>query len=416
MLRRPFSRFLRWFATLTGSYLALAAILTTTVDPWRINAAPWALARLDNSREISQITRVGKAAIANRGIWQAAIFGSSRLESGLDPTHPALPPSRSVNLALSGAWLMENLAVANYTLDRNPQLKTIIFGIDPGDLHSAGDSRSTNHFYQSPFADNNRSLERSINQLIGWRAFTDSLATLKRHFKGRVPKCTPLGQMLHPVDHGNLRAYIESAFIENSANQWALCPQLLRQHKAAALTEFIGRARRAGVQLFIIIPPQHALKQIHPTADRPQTMGWETDLRALIDICTSANAIAAPGPPAQLWSFLTFNPHTTTPMPLPGAACQAMPGWFDLGHADNNLGNQVLDTLLAARHGASAVTSPVGVNLLDGEWNAIRATWIEGHENFCASHPQDVAWWRSLVARAAAKADAKTDAVAQNLR
>ena len=412
MFRRPFSRFLRWFAALMGSYLAIAAILSTTVDPWRINAAPWAIASLDKSREISQVTRVGKAAIANRGIWQAAIFGSSRLESGLDPTHPALPSQRSVNLALSGASLLENLTVASYALDRNPQLKTIIFGIDPGDLHSAGDSRNSNHFYQSPFADNNHSIERGINQLIGWRAFNDSIATLKRHAKGVAPKCSPFGQMLHPVDHGDLRAYIESAFIENFTDQWALRPQVPRQEKADHLTAFIERVRRAGIELFIIIPPQHALKQIHPTAGRPQTMGWETDLRALIDICTKANALAAPGPPVQLWSFLTFNPSTATPMPLPGAARLSMPGWFDLGHADNNLGNQVLDTLLAARPGATTVASPIGVNLLDGDWSAMRAAWIEGHQQYCASHPQDVAWWRSLVARAAAK----PYAVAQNHR
>ena len=409
MLRRPFSRFLRWFAALLGGYLLITAILTTTVDPWRINAAPWALASLDKSREISQTTRVGKAAIANRGIWQAAIFGSSRLESGLDPTHPALPSQRSVNLAMSGAGLLENLAAANYTLDRNPQLKTIIFGIDPGDLHSAGDSRNANHFYQSPFADNNHSLERSINQVIGWRAFTDSIATLKRHRKGTRPKCSPFGQMLQPADHGNLRAFIESAFIENSADQWNLRPQVLRQQKADGLAAFIQRVRQAGIELFIIIPPQHALKQIHPTADRPDLMGWETDLLALAAICTKANATAATGPPVQLWSFLTFNSFTTTPMPVPGAACQYMPGWFDLGHAGNELGNNVLDNLFASKPGGSTAVKPVGVNLLDGDWNAHRAAWIEGHANYCASHPQDVAWWRGLVARAAAKAKAVSE-------
>lgn len=406
MLRRPFKRFLRWFAGLLGGYLVITVILTTTVDPWRIIAVPWALASLDNSREISQVTRVGKAAIANRGIWQAAIFGSSRLESGLDPTHPALPPQRGVNLAMSGASLLESLAVANYTLDRNPQMKTIIFGIDPGDMHSVGDSRNGNHFYQSPFADNNRSLERSINQLIGWRAFKASVDTLKRHFKGTRPRCSPNGQMLQPANHDNLRAFVESAFIENTADQWNLRPQVLRQQKAAALTAFIRRVRQAGIALFIIIPPQHALKQIHPTMDCPELMGWETDFRALAEICNKANAEAAGGPPVQFWSFLTFNDFTTLPMPLPGAACQYIPGWFDLGHAGPEYGNRVLDTLLAGRPGAATGEGPVGVNLLEGDWDAHRAAWIKGHEDYCASHAEDVAWWRGLVARATAKAKA----------
>ena len=401
---RPFARFLRWFGALLGSYLVFTAVLSTTVDPWRINAAPWALAALDPAREICQTTRVGKAAIANRGIWRAAIFGSSRLEIGLDPTHPALPPQRCVNLALSGANLLENLAVANYTLERNPQLKTVIFGIDPGDLHSTADSRTGNHFYQTPFADDNHSLERSINQVIGWHAFSDSLATLQRHLNGPPPKCSALGQMLQPADHADLRAFVESAFIESAADQWGGRPQVLCQQKAGQLSAFIGRVRRAGIELFLIIPPQHALKQIHPSAERPPAMAWECDLRALKDICTAANAVAAPAPPVRLYSFLTFNACTTTPLPPPGAASQRMPGWFDLGHSGSGLGNRVLDTLFAGRPGAGAVATPVGVNLLDGDWNAIRAAWIEAHREFCLGHAADVAWWRGLQARAAAKA------------
>ena len=83
-----------------------------------------------------------------------------------------------------------------------------------------------------------------------------------------------------------------------------------------------------------------------------------------------------------------------------------MPDWCDLGHAGNILGRQVLDTLLADRPGASAVPCPVGVNLLDGEWLAIRNAWIEDHCNFCVSHAPDVAWWRGLMARAATKSQA----------
>ena len=401
MLRRPFSRFLRWFAALLGGYLVLTTVLSTTVDPWRINAAPWAITALDASREISQARRVGKAALANRGTWQAVIIGSSRVEIGLDPTHPALPPHRCVNLAMSGAGLLENLTVAGYTLERNPLLKTMIFGIDPGDLHSAGDSRNSNHFYQSPFADNNHSLERDINQVIGWHSFTESIETLRRHWQGLRPKFSPLGQMLQPGDHENLRAFVESMPLDGAADQWNLRPQILQQHKADLLAEFITRVSHAGIAMYIIIPPQHALKQIHPTADRPDAMGWESDLQALREICSKANAIAAPAPPVQLWSFLSFNAFTSTPMPVPAASCQAVPGWFDLGHASSTLGNRVLDTLFAGHPGAAALPCPVGINLLDGEWPVIRAGWIEAHHDFCVSHPQDAAWWRGLVARAA---------------
>jgi len=409
MLHRPFSRFLRWFAALLGTYLVLTAALSTTVDPWRINATRWASSALDASREISQARRVGKAALANLGTWQAVIIGSSRLEIGLDPTHPALPPLRCVNLAMSAANLLENLTVANYALERNPQLKTLIFGVDPGDLHSVGDSRNSNHFYQSPFADNNHSIERDINQVIGWHAFTDSIETLRRHWQGLRPKFSPLGQMLQPGYHENLRAFVESIPLDNAVDQWPLRPQILQQQKVERLAELIARVRRAGIAMYIIIPPQHALKQIHPTEDRPDAMGWENDLLVLRELCTAANARAAPAPPVQLWSFLSFNPFTAAPMPVPDAPCQAVPGWFDLGHASSTLGNRVLDTLFAGQPGAAALACPVGINLLDGEWQAICTAWIDAHHDFCVSHPQDAAWWRGLVARAA-----KAQAAAHN--
>ena len=401
MTHRPFSRFMRWLTALLGTYLALAAALSTTVDPWRINRAPWAMDSFDNFREISKARRVGKAALANRGTWQAVILGSSRIEIGIDPTHPAFPQPRTVNLAMSGATLYETVATGNYALDRNPQLKTLIFGLDPGDLHNDIDSRSSNQFYQSPFADNNRSVERSINQVIGWPAFAESIATLRRQWHGIRPKFSPLGQMLEPGTHDSLRAFVESMPFENQMDQWNLRPQIQRPQKAELLARFIARVRQAGIEMFIVIPPQHALKQIHPTADQPDTMGWEIDLKALVDLCRQANAATAHGPPVQLWSFLTFNAYTTTPMPEPGAPCQALPGWFDLGHSGKALGDRMLDALFAGRPGASAVPSPVGVNLLAGDWTALRAAWIEDHRQFCVSHPQDVAWWRKLVARSA---------------
>jgi hypothetical protein len=401
MTRRPFRRFLRWFSVMLGGYLALAFTLTTTIDPWRINGAPWAMDSLDNSREISKARRVGKAALANRGSWLAVILGSSRIEIGLDPTHPALPQPGTVNLAMSGATLYETVASGNYALDRNPHIRTLILGIEPGDLHRDVDSRLSNLFYQSPFADNNHSIERSIGQVVGWRAFAESIATLRRRWQGIRPKFSPLGQMLQPGDHDNLRAFVESMPMENYADQWLVQPRNLRMKKVELLDGFIARVRQAGIAMILVVPPQHALKQIHPTQDQPETMGWEGDLRALVDICQRTNTSATQGPPVQLWSFLTFNPYTTVPMPVPGAPCQAIPGWYDLGHSGKDLGDRVIDSLFAGSPGVPAAPSSVGVNLLEGDWNVHRSAWIKDHRDFCATHPQDVAWWRRLVARAA---------------
>ena len=399
MIRRPFRRFLRWLTVLMASYLIVSATFTTTVDPWRFHNAPWAVQALDDSRDISKEMRIGKAALANRGDWQAVILGSSRLEIALDPFHPAFKDRRAVNLAMSGAMLYEIIAAGNYALDRNPWIRTVLLGIDPGDLHSDADSRPNNLFYQSPFADNNQSIERAINQLIGAEALAESIATLQRHFQGAPSHYSRLGQMLIPPDHGNLRRFIEHDFIEDYADQWGYRPQVLRVRKAELLAAFINRARLAGMETHLVIAPQHALKQIHPTADRPDKMVWEADFLTLLDICKKANAVPAKGPSVKLWNFLTFNPYTTTPMPGADSSSPRMPGWFDLGHAGKSLGDRVLDTIFAGQPGVAAPPEPVGVCLSQENWNVQRAAWIEAHEQYCGSHAQDVAWWRALVSR-----------------
>lgn len=400
-MKRPYFRFLRWFGGLLGGYLVVTAAITTTVDPWRINAAPWRLDAIDGARDFYSNRRVGKAALANRGDWRIVILGSSRVEIALDPAHLVLRGRPAVNLGLSASTLYENLAVGDYALARHPQVETVVLGIDPGDLFNTIDSRRANHYEQSPFADNNHSIERTISQLIGWNALADSVATVRRHATGKPPKFSPLGRMQEPSDEPNLRRFVEAAFIEDSAAQWNQRPQELCQPKVAALAAFIARVRQAGIALHLIIPPQHALKQLHPTADLPASMGWETDLLALAGICRQANASAATGPPVTLWSFLTFNPLTTKPMPAPGAADQRMPGWFDLGHAYTELGDRVLQTLFASPEELAADPAPVGVNLLAGDWEAHRAAWCQAHRDYCRNHPQDVAWWRALVARRA---------------
>ena len=393
--RHPYRRFLRTAGVLLMIYLLLAVVLTTTVDPWRAVGAPWAAESLDAARDIHGEMRVGKAALAGRGTWEAVILGSSRFEIALDPGHPAFRGMRCANLALSGASLWEICEVGEYTLRRNPELRRIILGVDPGDLHNAADSRRDNNYALSPFADDGHSIERTISQLVGAEAFGASLDTLRRHFRHQTGIYSPLGRMVDPPDHGGLRRFVEGHFPDSPVVQWETEPLVLRKDKAEALQHLLEHARRAGIAVTVAVPPQHALKQIHPVENAPRTIAWQTDLEALADICRAANRTAAMGPPVQLWSFLTFNRFTTTPLPPPDDRDARMPGWFDLGHCGRELGDEVLRTLLdndAAERG-------IGLLLVPGDSAAPRAGWLADHAAYCAAHAADAAWWRGLSTR-----------------
>lgn len=395
---------MRCLVGLMGGYFIITAILSITVDPWRINNTPFAIETLDPAREISGTVRVGKAALANRGHWETVILGSSRIEIGLDPAHPAFGGKRTVNLAMSAAHLYETIPAGNYILDRNPQLATLIMGIEAGDLHTDWDSRKFTRFYQSPFADNNRSIERTINQVIGGRALADSIATIRRHASGNKPIRSPLGQWLQPSHPPNLREYTEHTFqmgFESAKDTWSIGTQTLRETKAELLSNFIARVRARGIRMIIIIPPQHALKQIHPTLDKPPSMCWEHDLRAIAQICEKANSTSAKGPPVNLWSFLKFNEFTTRPMPAPNSDIQQIPGWFDLGHSQSSLGDLVIETILSGHPVTDANGATYGVELLNNDWKTLTADWTVAHLAYCKSRSEDVKWWRSLFSSAA---------------
>lgn len=381
-----------------GIYFLFTAALSLTVDPWRINSTALSIDKLDAAREISSTVRVGKAALANRGDWETVIFGSSRVEMAFDPKHPAFGGKRTVNLAMSAANVFELVPAANYALDRNPDVKLMLFGIDAGDLHGDFDSRKFTHFYESPFADNNLSIERGINQVIGGRSLIDSIATISRHFSGETPERAPLGQWVKPSHPQNLRLYVETTIrmgFENSHEAWSLKEKDLRVHKAELLKELLTRVRNEGIEMHLFVPPQHALKLIHPDANRPEKMCWDEDLRALAVICDEVNKNKVPGPPIRLWNFLTFYEYTTRALPEKGDGLMQMESWNDLGHAQTDVGNMEIETMLG-----KSMQKPMGVELRLADWVSLRAEWISQHEQYCIRRADDVEWFRTLVRQA----------------
>ena len=399
-INRHFSRFLRWLFTMLAVYFIITAIFSLTVDPWRINNTKLSIESLDRYREISETVRTGKAALANKGGWDTVIIGSSRMEIAFDPEHPALPGKRRVNLAMAAATHTETIAVANYTLDRNPEIRTMLFGIEVGELHNDADSRKFTDFYNSPFSDNNRSIERSINQIIGARSLTDSIATIRNRSAGIVPKRNQLGLWIEPEYPSDLRAFVEGAFAEGHREpeeNWNLRPQDLRAAKADALTMLVRRVRGAGIELHLVLPPMHALKMIHPYNDEPYSMAWETDLLKLAKICEEANAVPSANPPVKLWDFLLFNKHTCVSLPSPDAEIRKLSNWTDLSHARSEIGNKAIHLIFKKGEDGGEVDGLTGKNLLLGDWEEHHASWILNHREYCRTNSNDVVWWRKLL-------------------
>lgn len=397
MKRNPIQVYTRWLVTAILVYLLCSAVLTTFVDPWRIIAAPWAPKSLEPWRDPSEVVRTGKVAFANRGIWEVAAVGSSRVEIALSPQHPAFADTRAINLGMAAANLYETVPLAHKAIDKNPDLKTIIFGVEAGDLHSDLDRRKVTHYYQSPLYANSSKIELGVNYVFGASAFKDAIATLKRAMTKTAPERNEYGLWTQPKDPPNIRQYMEYLFNEGfleSNKQWEATPEDFSPEKADLLKGLIARCQNGGIQVHVIIPPQHALKLMHPRENRPAELPWEIDLRALVEICAEANRQRPDQPQVTLWNFSIFSPWSSEPLPADSVSVHRMGYWYDLGHARVSVGDEMLNTLLL---GKTSTGEPVGVNLLDTDWTTFKQQWIEAHARYIENHPADVSWWRGHV-------------------
>lgn len=396
MRKSPFKRYLGLLLSLIAGYLISAAILNTSVDPYGYIRAPWAWDTVfDDYRDVTPATRIGKAAIANQGHWTAAIFGSSRMEMGVSTNHEDLRSYNTANLAMPAAFLNEVIPAIDYTLNRNPDLELVLMGFEVGDLSSKRDLRAITNFYQSPFADNNKSIERLINSTVGWTSFEESIETIKRYLNEIDPVRNRYGYNTKPKDPLNIRRQTELGFRMNIYDppqpygKWGPISEEKRPSDLIQqLLELLIRMRREGIEVHILLPPVHALKLIHPETSMPESIAWEHEILILMELCEQANAITEAGPQIQLWSFLTFNEYTTEPMPSLSKESQRLKNWFDLGHSRKYVGQSFTSVVMNDKK-----DNDIGVELLSSDWSTYKKVWLEAHAKYYKSAREDISWY-----------------------
>jgi len=319
----PYQRYVRRMLLALGCYLLVAATCTTLVDPWRVLRMPWALDSLEAYRDFGDAHRTGKAGLAmDPAGWDVAYIGSSRFEMGLTTEHPAFGGKRVVNLGLAGGLLPENTAMARFAIRRNPGLKTLLFGVDSGDLTSRVDLSGQTDFSRSPLAEGQSAVESSLRYLTGVRALGESCKVLSNRIQGIQSKYTLSGQRVGKLgDNPPLRSHVEArrGFYQSQARAFDTPEQSrFNQSKERLLAGLLEEARAAGAEVVMVMTPRHALMQVHPRDDEPPEATWERERRALAALCARINALPAAGPPVRFLDFCTFSELNIQPPPRPG--------------------------------------------------------------------------------------------------
>lgn len=398
-LRHHFKRCAISFGIVIGIYLVVAITLTTTVDPWRVLRMPWALDSLEEYRDFSDDHRTGKAGLAMdpKG-WDIAYVGSSRVENGLTTEYSEFGSSRVVNLGLAAGLIPENTAMAKFVIRKNPELGTLLLGIDTGDLTGWTDRMAESDFSRSPLAEDQSAVERKLRYLIGVRAMGESVKVISNRYRGMKSKYSPGGQRtgklgtLPPVRdliEARKDFYRSQARAFDTPNESALNSQ-----KLVMLEEVLTDARRADIRVILALMPRHALMQIHPSRNDPEQAPWERERLELAKLCKRINDMHLQGPKIQFLDFCTFSPLNTQPLPNPSSGNSPFPEWPDLEHCSGKIGVSLLERCFV---GDENLPAQWGVNVLETGVQEYLDLLRRGHLRYCEEHPADVQWLRSTL-------------------
>lgn len=386
-------RYQTLFLLLLVGVLAAGFALNTAVNPWRVTPSPWTSNRLDSYRAIENTwNRTSKAGLVRSGSWDAALFGSSRVDMQLDPTHPAFDGLRCANLGLNAGLLVENHAMFRYFMERqSPRL--VVFAIDAGDLSTPPPKINVTDFPLSPLDPEANPLERELRYRFGISTLAASFATLGRAVRDQPADHTPQGFRRHAPFPENQRLLISSLYLSTTHRmaQSHIAHGGLSPEKLALLEDIITRCREKGTRLVLFFTPNHALFQLAYRELGDPDCYFANDRLALAEAATLANSAHPTAPPVEVWDFLDGHPLNSPPLPPPGEKGAHLAEWIDLFHATPTIGSAMLDRL----NGLGSYGVRLTPEIIDQRVAEIRAQL----DDYTARHPGDLDFLRSSLAK-----------------
>jgi hypothetical protein len=372
--------------------VATICAVNTLVDPWRVLDLPWSLDALERSRDVETVwSRTAKTGLARSGEWDGALFGTSRIGSGLRPDHPAFDDLRMVNLGLDGGPLWVGQALLREFL-AHQRARLVVFSIDVVTLYTPP-APDPADFDLSPLNPHGDRFERTLRYVTGFSTFVVSVRTLGRWLTGRTPLHTRAGlrRWSGPEDRA---AAIETFFRSIAGRTRSIGPTpALHPEMTAIVEDVIARTTQAGARLVLLVPPDHALLQVVTHDVGPQGFYYQEARRFLARAVAEANARHPDGPPAEYWDFLDLHPVNCEPLPA-DPRTQPMRYWFDLVHISPLLADIMVDRMMGAD---ADIRPPYGTRLRPDDVEAYLAGLPSALAEYVRAHPADVAYMRETL-------------------
>jgi len=354
---------------------------------------------------------------------QGIILGTSRSHLGLRPSHDGWDPVAKpvYNLAFDGATTKEMYL---YLLHAHAlrSLRQVVLGLDT--YHATLAPATARPDFDAQLLDSPvgwilPSLMRAdLKVLTSLDTLRASLATVRSRSVREPQWFAPDGQRLGEVFFRRVgerfeqlgpRGYFEEIDRlevgfkrEGQLAANARDPGRSAQPATAAsetsldyIRRIVAFCRAQGVDLRIFIAPEHA-HQLELTAAIGEWASLENAKRALVELLAEDAARHSGAPSIPLWDFSGYSSVTTEALPPPGSRAE-MEFYWDSSHFKDIVGDLVLDRLFGLSHPLRPLPPDFGVQLTPGTVEPALARLRAAQLAYRRSHPQDVAWIRSLV-------------------
>lgn len=291
--------------------------------------------------------RMVKAAQVRHLRPQALILGSSRAETGLDPSHPLWRAKPVYNLGLSDAGVYEIKRYFQHACALAPVKQAVVlldFAAFTAGGHLAPDFREERLAFQ---LDGSLTLglwwKDSLMGLATWDAVLGSFNTLAR--KHGEKRYLPDGSRDAKTEESRLLAKggakkAFAAYENRLLNFDSTQIQVLGKDELDCLKEILAIARRNKIDLRMAIAPLHA-RYLEILDFQGQWNLYEEWKRTMVRV-VETEAAASQQSPFLLADFSGYNDFTTEAVPQQGLAKY----YFEASHFTKQLGWELLTKLL----------------------------------------------------------------------
>jgi len=388
-ITRPFRRFALTIVGFVALLLLVFTALNTWINPLWVTPTPWTDEGFAEYRPIYRYQRTAKAGLVRSQEWNAAFFGSSRIDIAFDPALPQWDGTRAVNLAVSAGTLPETAGILRYTLEHS-EVELALVGVDIGDLFTSKTSIANAGFMESPFNPQGDAFERELRYLAGISTFESSIKALSNRSGGELPEYTPQGHRLRHQNPPDVPLVMRRDAVPHALRLIRGRKRSIEANpgKVACLQQILDDTKAAACRLVLVIPPSHGvyLATFHFADDPDPT--FLKDRRLMAGMVARSNAAHPDAPPATIWDFNDFHPLNCEDLPEEGAL---MEWWVDGTHARKELGTVMLSRIMdwdLDDPRTEGYGFQLDADRVDERGAMIRA----GYERFRGEHPRLFEW------------------------